>query len=137
MRLPVVALLLCLSMPAWAGQASSLAPYDDARLRTLEMRMGGLDADHRELRAYADKSAKSEADGVKDILVHVEWSGGLIVTLLLLIYGLGAWRAADKARQVAESEMRKMEGRLEIAMTSLMDRLTAKEQEALAALQAK
>ena len=67
MRLLAVTLLLFLSIPAWAAQAAALSAQDEGRLIYLEKRFAEIDAQSRELRAYADKAAKSEADGVKDI----------------------------------------------------------------------
>ena len=74
--------------------------------------MERFEADNRDLRAYADKSAKAEADrtqavtaaqvqGLRDAADNLKWAGGLVVPLLLVIFGFGAWRAVATARDEA------------------------------------
>ncbi|ARJ66893.1 hypothetical protein WV31_15040 [Magnetospirillum sp. ME-1] len=165
MRLLAVALLLCLSMPAWAA-GPSLSAQDEARLIYLEKRVGELDAQNRELRAHADKAADgpkaelaAQIQGAKDVAAaQVQGAkesltgqlqglssnfnmllgfGGVAITLLLAIFALGAWDAGRKARSVADEKMRSMEGELKAKVTVLTQGLEAKELEILEAVQRK
>lgn len=164
MTFRIFSVLLCLltGLPA-AVLAAPLSAQDEARLIYLEKRLSELEGRDRELRAYADKAAKGEADGVKDIAAaQVQGAkeglsgqlaglssnfnmllgfGGVVATLLIAIFFGGAWFAKREARSVAEAEMKTMEGELKAKegelntmVAELKQSLKAEEQEVLDAL---
>lgn len=164
MTFRIFSVLLCLLAGLSAALAAPLSAQDEARLIYLEKRLSELEGRDRELRAYADKAAKGEADGVKDIAAaQVQGAkdgltgqlaglnsnfnmllgfGGVVAALLVAIFFGGAWFAKREARSVAEAEMKTMEGELKAKegelntmVAALKQSLETKEQEILDALQ--
>lgn len=125
MTFRILSVLLCLLAPAAAALAAPLSAQDEARVLYLEKRLSDLDSRDRELRAYADKAAKGEADGVKDIAAaqtqavkealgnnfnYLLGAVGTIVTLLIGFSVFSYVRIRAEAREVAKTEARNTAG---------------------------